>query len=255
MNDVVLRHKNVMIIAGEASGDFHGANLMNAMRKLDPSLSFSGIGGNNMKVAGGNLICDISLLAVIGITDVVKQIIPIVRAFNKLKKLLKTNKPDIVILIDYPGFNLRFAKIAKKAGCTVLYYITPKIWAWGAGRINSIKNSIDMACVIFPFEEKIFSNAGVPVSFVGNPLIDCVRPNISKNEALKRFGLDEQKRTIVLLPGSRKSEIKMLLPEMLNACKLLLARKDNYQFVLALAATISSNAIKDDILFSGLDIK
>jgi lipid-A-disaccharide synthase len=234
-----------MIVAGEASGDLHGGNLVRAMHQIDPDLSFYGVGGKRMQAAGVELLADAADMAVVGLTEVAFKLGMILRVMRSLKVSLLTEKPDLVILIDYPDFNLPVARAARKRGIKVLYYISPQVWAWRKGRIETIRNSVDRMVVILPFEEKFYRDAGVDVTFVGHPLLDEVRKKYSRSEALKRFGLREEAITVALLPGSRRSEVAVLLPEMLRACRILSEKISPLQFILPIAGTLDPAFVRD----------
>lgn len=233
-----LHRRRIMIVAGEASGDIYGADLVQKALLLDPGVHFFGIGGSRMREAGVTTLVDSADMAVIGLVEVFRHFSVISSAFLTLKRLLQTDPPELLILIDYPGFNLRLAKVAKKAGVKVLYYISPKVWAWKAGRIKKIAATVNRMAVIFPFEVPLYEKAGVSVSFVGHPLLDLVNVNMNRKEAAASFGLDPSKRTVGLFPGSRKSEIERILPAILSAAELLQKRFPELQFVLPLASTL-----------------
>jgi len=232
--------KKIMIVAGEASGDLHGGNLVQAMLHIDQNLRFYGIGGNKMKAAGVELIADSADMAVVGLTEVISKLGMVLKVMTQLKKSLKEDKPDLIILIDYPDFNLPMAKAAKKNGIRVFYYISPQVWAWRRGRIKKIKKIVDKMAVILPFEADLYKKAGVDVTFVGHPLLDVVRAKYSREEALHKFGLREGVTTIGILPGSRQSEVQKLLPEMLMAAKRIEEKLNPIQYVLPLADTLDS---------------
>jgi lipid-A-disaccharide synthase len=234
-----------MIVAGEASGDLHGGNLVQAMHQIDPDLSFYGVGGKRMQAAGVKLLADAADMAVVGLTEVAFKLGMILRVMRRLKVSLSVEKPDLVILIDYPDFNLPIARAARKCGIKVLYYISPQVWAWRKGRIETIRNSVDRMVVILPFEEKFYRDAGVDVTFVGHPLLDEVRKKYSRSEALKRFGLREEAITVAILPGSRRSEVAVLLPEMLQACRILSEKISPLQFILPIAGTLDPAFVRD----------
>jgi len=227
-----------MIVAGEASGDLHGGNLVRAMRAIDPALSFYGMGGKGMKEAGVDLWADAADMAVVGLTEVVGKLGVILRVLGRLKASLRRDRPDLVILIDYPDFNLPLARAAAKAGIKVLYYISPQVWAWRRGRIRTIRKSVSRMAVILPFEEAFYREAGVDVTFVGHPLLDQIGRKYTRAEAIERFGLQAGVTTIGLLPGSRHSEVTRLLPTMLGAARILAQRHGPLQFVLPLAGTL-----------------
>ncbi len=237
----VERPKRVMIVAGEASGDIYGAGLVRAVQATDPAFSFFGIGGPRMREAGCETLVDSADMAVVGLVEVLKHFDVIAAAFLKLKKILLETPPDLLILIDYPGFNLRLAKVAKKAGVKVLYYISPQIWAWRQGRVKKIKRLVDHMAVILPFEAPFYQQAGVPVSFVGHPMADLVEVSLTREQAATSFGLDPSRQVVGLFPGSRRSEVSRLLPVILGAAGLLKQRFPTIQFVLPLASTLSDD--------------
>jgi len=234
-----------MIVAGEASGDLHGGNLVREMRRIDPSLAFYGVGGKGMRLAGVELLADAAEMAVVGLTEVVFKLAAILRVMRRLKASLREERPDLVILIDYPDFNLPLARAARKCGIRVLYYISPQVWAWRKDRITTIRDTVDRMAVILPFEEEFYRKAGVEVSFVGHPLLDEVRKKYSRPEALKRFGLREDATTVGILPGSRRSEVERILPEMLEACRILEEKVSPLQFVLPLAGTLDPDFVRE----------
>lgn len=234
-----------MIVAGEASGDLHGGNLVQAMRRIDPDLSFYGVGGKRMQAAGVELLANAADMAVVGLTEVAFKLGMILRVMRRLKASLLQEKPDLVILIDYPDFNLTVARAAEKRGIKVLYYISPQVWAWRKGRIETIRKTVDRMVVILPFEEKFYRDAGVEVTFVGHPLLDEVRKKYSRPEAIKRFGLREEAVTVALLPGSRRNEVAVLLPEMLRACRILTEKISPIQFILPLAGTLDPAFVRN----------
>ncbi|MDD4997208.1 MAG: lipid-A-disaccharide synthase [Syntrophales bacterium] len=237
--------RRVMIVAGEASGDLHGGNLVRAMRRIDPDIRFTGVGGKQMQRAGVELLADVADMAVVGLTEVVFRLRMILGVLRRLKALLKKDPPDLVILIDYPDFNLPLARTAKKCGVKVLYYISPQVWAWRKGRVKTIRESVDRMVVILPFEEKFYRDAGIDVTFVGHPLLDEVRKKYERSEALKRFGLRGEAVTIAVLPGSRRNEVAALLPEMLRACRILTERISPIQFILPIAGTLDPAFVRN----------
>ncbi|MBM4315153.1 MAG: lipid-A-disaccharide synthase [Deltaproteobacteria bacterium] len=237
--------RKIMIVAGEASGDLHGGNLVHAMHRFDPGLSFYGVGGARMKAAGVALIADAADMAVVGVTEVVFKLGLILHTMRRLKTSLAKDPPALVILIDYPDFNLSVARAARRAGVKVLYYISPQVWAWRKGRIATIRKSVDRMAVILPFEEHFYRKAGMDVTFVGHPLLDEVKKKYTRSEALKRFGLKDDAITVGLLPGSRRAEVTRLLPEMLRACRILTDKLSPLQFVLPLAGTLDPDLVQD----------
>lgn len=243
-----------MIVAGEASGDLYGAQLAAETARLSPDFRFFGIGGERMREAGVKTLVDSADMAVVGLVEVLRHFDVIAKAFLKLKQILLNDPPALLVLIDYPGFNLRLAKVARRAGVRVLYYISPQIWAWRQGRVAQIARLVDHMAVIFPFELPFYQRAGVPASFVGHPLYDLVTVTTSRGEAAAGFSLDPSRRTVGLFPGSRTSEIRRLLPVILQAARLLKQRLPDLQFVLPLASTLREDELAPYLLASGLDI-
>jgi lipid-A-disaccharide synthase len=231
--------KRILIVSGEASGDQHGASLVRAVHSLAPDIQFIGMGGNHMRKAGVDIRVDAGPLAVVGAIEVLRHIFPIYRAWKTLRSIIREEPPDVLVLIDYPTFNLHLAKIAKRAGIKVLYYISPQIWAWHRSRIHTIRARVDKMLVVFPFEEALYRAHGVPVAYVGHPLAGKVRAD--KDPALMRqeWGIEPQARVIGLLPGSRQGEIRRLLPVMLETAKRLHISYPDLHFVLPLADTLS----------------
>ncbi|MDD2308830.1 MAG: lipid-A-disaccharide synthase [Desulfuromonadaceae bacterium] len=241
-----------MIVAGEASGDLYGADLVQKALLINPELHFFGIGGSRMREAGVETLVDSADMAVMGLVEVFKHFGVISSAFLKLRNILRQNPPELLILIDYPGFNIRLAKTAKKAGVKVLYYISPKVWAWKAGRIKSIAAAVSRMAVIFPFELPLYEKEGVPVTFVGHPMLDLVNVTMSRDEAAASFGLDPSRKIIGLFPGSRRSEIERILPAIIAAAELLQKRFPDIQFVLPLASTLNVDDILPVLKRSGI---
>jgi len=231
--------KQIMIVAGEASGDLHGGSLVRAMHRIDPTIRFYGVGGRMLKEAGVKLVEDSADMAVVGLTEVFSKLGMILKVMSRLKASMRKDRPDLVILIDYPDFNLSLAKAAKKYGIKVFYYISPQVWAWRKGRIGQIKKTVDKMAVILPFEASFYSKAGVNAEFVGHPLLDVVGTKYSRKEAMLKFGLKEGVTTVGILPGSRQSEVARLLPEMLRAAEIIEKKLKPVQFVLPLADTLN----------------
>lgn len=228
-----MKKKRIMIIAGEASGDLQAANLVNALKKIEPHIEIFGIGGKKMKEAGVEIVYDIVDLAVVGFMEVLKHLRTFKKVLGKLVGLLETKRPSAVILVDYPGFNLRFAKYVKEKNIPVIYYISPQIWAWGNERISEIKKCVDKMIVIFGFEEDLYKEAGIKVNFVGHPFLDIVRSEWKKEETIKHLHLKHHCTKIALLPGSREKEIERHLPAMLKGCELIKQKLPDTEFVLS----------------------
>jgi len=250
-----LSHKNIIVIAGEASGDAHAGRLLAELKLLAPDIAVKGIGGDTMRAAGADIIVDFSELAVMGLVEVLKRYRQIKKIFNQMVELLKSDRPDLLILVDYPGFNLKLAKVAKKLGIPVLYYISPKVWAWRAGRVKAIKKSVDHMAVLFPFEVPIYEAAGVPVTCVGHPLVDAVKCNKTSKQAKIKFGIKLNRRVIGLFPGSRRSEVEALLPVMLEAAERLQEHHKDIDIVLPVASGLDMTVIDSILAKSHLSVK
>lgn len=248
--------KKILLVSGETSGDQQGARLVNEIKQRDPNITFLGMGGDAMQAAGVEIVVHSKDLAVVGIVEVVAAFPRILKAFRQLKTCLKREKPELVILIDYPGFNLRFARTAKKAGCRVMYYIAPQLWAWGAGRIRWIQRYVDQVCVVFPFEADFYQKQGVNASFVGHPLTERVKTTLTRDAAFQHFQIIKDQHPIIgLLPGSRKSEIESLLPVLLESARLLKAQYPNAQFILPAAPHLNKAELLEKIhLYPELNI-
>lgn len=231
------------MVAGESSGDLHGSNLVKVLFRLDPKIAIYGTGGDKLKEAGVEILFNFTDLAVVGITEVLGKFGSILNIFRRLKIFLKQEHPDLLILIDYPDFNLRLAKFAKRIGIPVLYYISPQVWAWRRGRVKKIARSVDRLAVIFPFETSYYQKEKVDIKFVGHPLVEVVKPRFRREDALHRLGLDPSKKIIGLLPGSRINEIFSLVPAILGAAEIISEKLPNIQFVLPLAPVCSENDI------------
>ena len=247
--------RRVLVVTGEASGDLHGANLIRAARDVDPGLSFFGIGGSRMRAAGCEIIFPAEDLAVMGLVEVLGRLPTIRRAFRRLKGALQgEQRPDLVILIDYPGFNLRFAREAKRAGIPVLYYIGPKVWAWKRGRVRTIAARVDKLALIFPFEPVLYQGLGLDVEYVGNPLLDEYRRDQERPEFLAGHGLDPGLPVVGLFPGSRASEFRYMFDTLLQSARLLDDRGVARQFLMPVAPGVDRYILADRIAAAGLSI-
>lgn len=229
----------IFIIACEASGDKHGAMLVQAVKKINPSIEFEGLGGMEMKAAGVALLEDMTRVSVLGLGDVLRKYFHFRRIFYRALERVKQARPDLLILIDSPAFNLRFAKKIKRR-VPVLYYISPQIWAWGARRIHTIRRTVDHMMVILPFEEEIYRKAGIPSTFVGHPLLDRVRASKSRADLRQEFGLKDSETMIALLPGSREPEVRRILPIMLKTAQILQGKIPELRFFLVQAPHVPS---------------
>jgi lipid-A-disaccharide synthase len=246
------RPPRILLVAGEASGDLHGADLLAALRAHVPAVEVFGIGGDRLREAGMHTVADAAEVATVGLTEAAGRLRTLVRAYRTLARSLRDEPPDLCILVDFPEFNLRLARVAKRAGVPVLYYIGPQVWAWRRGRVRKIARRIDRMAVVFPFEPAVYAGYPTRVEFVGHPLLDRVRVTRGRAETLARHGLDPARRTVLLLPGSRASEIASLLPHLLEAARLLGADGGaTYQFPLALAHTLSPADVRAAVAAAG----
>lgn len=243
----------ILIVTGEASGDLHGANLASALRSLRPDVELLGVGGGKMRAAGVRLVQGIERLDAIGMVGPA-QLLAAFRTYGTLSRFLKENPLEAVVFIDNPGLNLRLARVAKRAGHRVIYYIAPQIWAWHGSRIRLIAEVVDRMIVILPFEEALYREAGVRCTFVGHPLLDAVAPSYDRAELRKRVGVNEAARVVGLLPGSRENEVRALLPTMLQAAAQLAKSDPTRQFVLAQAPSIGDGLIEALSAGSGLKV-
>ena len=248
-------NQKILIVSGEPSGDLHASNLVKDLKKLNPDRYFFGMGGSLSKKAGVEVVFDISGLALIGLVEVLKNIFTVGRAFKAVLAKTDAVKPDLAILVDYPGFNLRLAKELHKRSIPVVYYISPQIWAWGGDRINIIKKYVRKIVVFFKFEEELYRSNGINAEFAGHPLLDVVKTSLSKEETLKKYGLAGNKTTVALLPGSRRIEIGALLPTMVSAAKLISGKMKNVQFVVAKHPELDISLYENTLRDSGIDIR
>ncbi len=258
----------ILISAGEASGEMYGAQLIEALRraaelrsagqleaavpKRADQLSFFGVGGDRMRAAGCDTVVDAKDLAVVGITEIVSHLPKILGLYKHLIREADRRKPDVAIVIDSPAFNWRVARQMKKRSIPTVYYVAPQFWAWRQGRVRLIRDYIDKALVIFPFEEKFYRDRGVDARFVGHPLADLPQPSISREDYAKQFNLDPGKRWITLMPGSRVKEVRMNLPAILEATVLM---GNQYQYLWPVAPTLSRDFLENEIHRSLLKIK
>ena len=245
----------ILIVAGEASGDLHGGHLVRELKAQHPQLKFEGVGGKHMQNAGVSTLYDISRMGGMGLFEFVNGLWHHVEVYRKLSREIAKGKYRAAILINYPFFNLKLAKICKQWDCPALFYISPQVWASRKGRVNTIRETVSKMYVILPFEEEIFREARVDVEYLGHPFIDIVQPQVSREEALQEFGLDPAVKTVGLLPGSRMSEINYLLDDMVGAAKILQKELGQCQFLLPVADSIDPDLIRHRLEDNSLDIK
>jgi lipid-A-disaccharide synthase len=235
--------KRVMIIAGEASGDLHGSGVVRELKRLSPDIDVYGVGGDKMRQEKMDIIYDIRELGFMGFAEVLRHI-PFIRTMQyTLEQIVKFKRPDVLVLIDYPGFNLRFARIAKHYNVKIVYYVSPQVWAWHRSRIKIIKEFVDKMLVIFPFEVELYHSEGIDAEFVGHPLLEVLEAKLDRKNFAKRFGLDAQKKFIALLPGSRKQEIEKIFPEMLSAARMI-NEKSEIEIIVGVAPTLDEKYLQ-----------
>jgi lipid-A-disaccharide synthase len=233
----------IVLVAGEASGDLHGATLARALRTLAPRARLTGMGGARMADAGVDVVEDLTARAVVGGTEAVSRVPTVWRAWRRLRRLLTEERPAALVLIDFPEFNLRLAPSARRAGVPVVYFVPPQIWAWRAGRMAQIRRRISLVLAVLPFETPLYRDAGVPVEFVGHPVLDALVGAPSREDARAGLGLDRDSLVVGLLPGSRQEEVERVLPLIREAGAAIRTRYPGVRFVLGRAPTVSAETI------------
>lgn len=235
----------LLISCGEPSGEFYAAELVAELRKQHPDLEAVGLGGDRLAAEHVRLLAHLKDLAVVGLFEVLSHLRRIKTLFDSVVAEAARFRPDVAVLIDYPDFNLRLARELKKLGIPVVYYVSPQLWAWRRGRIKDVKRDVAKMLVIFPFEEQIYRDAGVPVTFVGHPLIDHVKPPADRAAIARKLGLEGDRPVIALLPGSRNKEVGFNLPPMMGAVRLLREKRPDLQFILAAAPHLRADALQE----------
>jgi lipid-A-disaccharide synthase len=233
----------ILVSAGEASGEFYGAELINALRRqvpADADIQFFGVGGEQMRAAGCELLVDAREIAEVGIVEVVKHIPTIYRRFRQVVREAARRRPDLAVLIDFPDFNLRLARELHKMGVSVVYYVSPQLWAWKQRRIERVRKYVSQMLVIFPFEEKFYRERGIEAKFVGHPLAEMPAPSATREEFARKYDLDPSREWIALLPGSRRAEVSQIFPVLLEAARSL---GPGYEFTVPVASTLSTEWI------------
>lgn len=244
----------IMVIAGEQSGDIHGGNLCREIRELSPGMTLFGMGGDSMEEAGVELVQRIGRTGVVGLWEVFKDIGRYRKIFNRLVSEMEERRPAAVILIDYPGFNIRFARCAHQRGVRVIYYISPQLWAWGRWRVKKIKRFVDKMVVIFPFEKDFYADYGIDAAFVGHPLVGTLDRGLTKEGCRKLLGITASP-VIGLLPGSRKSEIEKILPILLGTAGILRERLPGAVFLIPVASPDLLPLIEEIVRSSPVEIR
>ena len=244
----------VMISAGEASGDLHGASVAAALHDMLPGLELLGMGGSHMRDAGVDIVYDIADIGVMGFVEILRNLPKFFRLRSYLSKIMDERRPDVLLLIDYGGFNMALAAVAKKKNIPVVYYICPKAWVWGKWRAKAIAGWVEKVAAIFPFEADIYREAGASVNFVGHPLVDIVKPSMDRETAYRFFGADPKRPLLLLLPGSRYQEVESLLELMLESAQKVQERLPDCQFYLPVAPTIPMKRIESVVKASGVPV-
>ncbi len=245
---------HVMILAGEASGDAHAAEFVEQLKHLQPDIQLSGMGSLQMQRAGVDVFFDSSIIAVVGLVEVLRHWGDIKKAMAIVKQRLEQTRPDLLVLVDYPEFNLKMARHARELGIKVLFYISPQVWAWRPKRIHKIGSLIDHMAVIFKFEQQYYESAGIPVSFVGHPLVDKVKLSAEPATLRAGLGLANEDRVVGLFPGSRHSEISRLLPLMLDTARVMRQRDPRLKYLLPVASSLDYEQVSRQCADADLDI-
>jgi lipid-A-disaccharide synthase len=237
------RASQLMLVAGEASGDLHGAALARALHTLAPQVRLYGMGGPRMAEAGVRLLADTRDTAVVGFSEAIRALPALRRVFRRLAAAVETDRPDALVLVDFPGFNLRLARVAHAVGVPVVYFVAPQIWAWRPGRIETIRRCVSLVLAVLPFEPPLYARAGVPAIFVGHPVVDEVAAAPSRSQARRALGLGDAELVVGLLPGSRQGEVERLAPLIRDAARIVRESRPGARFVAAVAPTLESEAV------------
>jgi len=248
--------RRIMIVAGESSGDLHGSNLLRAAASTFPDLEFFGVGGERMQSAGCRIVFPSEQLSVMGLVEVFAQLPRLLARFRQLKRILRGDeRPDLLVLIDFPDFNLRLAKVAKSLGIPVLYYISPKVWAWRSGRAKTIAERVDRLALIFPFEPEIYQPLGVPAEYVGNPLLDEFCDHKPTGTLRNKLALRPDDQVVGLFPGSRNSELTYIFETLLETAEKINAERPEVKFLLPVAPSLSREYFVDKLQGRGLPVE
>ena len=245
----------ILISAGEASGDLYAGAVTRGIKQLNPEAEVFGMGGDCLREAGGEVLFDIKDHSLMGFVEVLKKLPDVWKLRNAFIDLMEKRKPDVLLTIDYPGFNMRLAKLAKERGINVVYFIAPQVWAWRPGRAADVAKVTDKIACIFPFECDFYKSYGANIEFIGHPLVDTVKPSLSRKEAEELAGKRTGHPLILLMPGSREMEIQRLLPVMLGAAKILKQKRPELDFAIPRAATIAKGILEDSVRQAGLNIR
>lgn len=236
-----------MVSAGEASGDMHAADLITALTEQQENVEFFGAGGPLMRAAGVELLLNSTSMSTVGFMESLRSVKVVRRALSRLADEMERRRPNVVVCIDSPGFNMKLAEIARRKGVPVVYYMGPSVWAWGQGRAERLARLKATVCAVFPFEEQVYRNVGADVVFIGHPLLDRVRPMLSRKKVRQEWGIGPKQPLIALLPGSRAQELKQLLPRMLQAAAIVHEARPETRFVLPVAHTLTAQTVKEHL--------
>lgn len=245
----------ILISAGEASGDIHAAAVTRELKKIAPETEVFGMGGDCLREAGGEVLFDIKEHGVMGFVEIICKLPALFKLKNAFAKVMEERRPDCLVVVDYPGFNMRLAKLAKSMGIPVVSYISPSAWAWHKSRAKSVAQIVNKVAAIFPFEYEVYKAAGADTEFVGHPLVDIVKPHLTQAAAWEKAGKQAGRDLILLLPGSRLMEIQKMLPTMLQAAKLILEKRPETDFTMPRAKTIPLEMLENMVKAAGVPVK
>lgn len=245
----------ILISAGEASGDIHAAAVTRELKKIAPETEVFGMGGDCLREAGGEVLFDIKEHGVMGFAEIICKLPALFKLKNAFAKVMEECRPDCLVVVDYPGFNMRLAKLAKSMGIPVVLYISPSAWAWHKSRAKSVAQIVNKVAAIFPFEYEVYKAAGADTEFVGHPLVDIVKPHLTQAAAWEKAGKQAGRDLILLLPGSRLMEIQKMLPTMLQAAKLILEKRPDTDFTMPRAKTILLELLENMVKAAGVPVK
>ncbi|WP_455654454.1 lipid-A-disaccharide synthase [Phascolarctobacterium sp.] len=245
----------ILISAGEASGDIHAAAVTRELKKIAPETEVFGMGGDCLREAGGEVLFDIKEHGVMGFAEIICKLPALFKLKNAFAKVMEERSPDCLVVVDYPGFNMRLAKLAKSMGIPVVSYISPSAWAWHKSRAKSVAQIVNKVAAIFPFEYEVYKAAGADTEFVGHPLVDIVKPHLTQAAAWEKAGKQAGRDLILLLPGSRLMEIQKMLPTMLQAAKLILEKRPDTDFTMPRAKTIPLEMLENMVKAAGVPVK
>ncbi|WP_298565336.1 lipid-A-disaccharide synthase [uncultured Phascolarctobacterium sp.] len=245
----------ILISAGEASGDIHAAAVTRELKKIAPETEVFGMGGDCLREAGGEVLFDIKEHGVMGFAEIICKLPALFKLKNAFAKVMEERRPDCLVVVDYPGFNMRLAKLAKLMGIPVVSYISPSAWAWHKSRAKSVAQIVNKVAAIFPFEYEVYKAAGADTEFVGHPLVDIVKPHLTQADAWEKAGKQAGRDLILLLPGSRLMEIQKMLPTMLQAAKLILEKRPDTDFTMPRAKTIPLEMLENMVKAAGVPVK